>query len=467
MPPLGSPRNDTRSGCVEACRRERCRPDFALTTRTRRPCSSCAGGWTACPWPSSSPPPASRCSPHALVERLGNRLDLLKGGARDAPERQRTLRDTISWSYRTALGDEQRLLALLAVFSGATLEAVEAVAGRMPELDAIDVLEGSGRWLARAWSVRSRRGRRAAAVDAGDDPRLRDRTARRRRGGETRLTGARRVLRRLDPAPLREGHRRRRRSCCGADGRRHREPQRGVALLGGRGELQGARQAHRRLVAAQQRAWLVPRDHEADHRSPRSVVVDAVEPGRACAADPAADELGPRPDGIRGLHGPRPNERSSVPWSCARRRASSRSCSRCCVGSHRSTSIEPSSRRPGRIGEQLLALGERFDDARAGSRDTCSSARAKGCSLASIRASNTSNWRSRRTTRAAYGRAFRCRQRPRGGVQCRRRDAAVDAGVSRPSTRPRRKPWTSRTTAPSAEPRLRELPHRPDPRVAP
>jgi predicted ATPase len=77
-----------------------------------------------------------------LVERLGNRLDLLKGGARDAPERQRALRDTIAWSYELLTDDEQRLLALLAVFSGTTIEAVESVAARVESLDTIDVLDG-------------------------------------------------------------------------------------------------------------------------------------------------------------------------------------------------------------------------------------------------------------------------------------------------------------------------------------
>jgi predicted ATPase/class 3 adenylate cyclase len=81
-------------------------------------------------------------SPQALVERIGNRLDLLTGGARDAPERQRTLRDTIRWSHELLTGAEQRLLAVLAVFSGFTLEAVEAVAGRVQGLDAVDVIDG-------------------------------------------------------------------------------------------------------------------------------------------------------------------------------------------------------------------------------------------------------------------------------------------------------------------------------------
>ena len=38
-------------------------------------------------------------SPAQILERLEQRLPLLTGGARDAPERQRTLRATIEWSY--------------------------------------------------------------------------------------------------------------------------------------------------------------------------------------------------------------------------------------------------------------------------------------------------------------------------------------------------------------------------------
>jgi predicted ATPase/class 3 adenylate cyclase len=80
-------------------------------------------------------------SSQTLVERLGDRLDLLTGGARDAPERQRALRDTINWSYELLTPDEQRLLALLAVFSSATVEAVETIAGRVQGSEGIDVLD--------------------------------------------------------------------------------------------------------------------------------------------------------------------------------------------------------------------------------------------------------------------------------------------------------------------------------------
>src|SRR5690606_38418171 len=59
-----------------------------------------------------------------LKDRMTRRLPLLTGGPRDAPERQRTLRDTIAWSYEQ-LGREARVLfTRLAVFDGnAYLEA--------------------------------------------------------------------------------------------------------------------------------------------------------------------------------------------------------------------------------------------------------------------------------------------------------------------------------------------------------
>jgi predicted ATPase len=64
-----------------------------------------------------------------ILERLEHRLPLLTGGARDLPERQRTLRATIEWSYDLLGDEEQRLLSRLSVFSGGcTLEAAEDVA---------------------------------------------------------------------------------------------------------------------------------------------------------------------------------------------------------------------------------------------------------------------------------------------------------------------------------------------------
>jgi predicted ATPase/class 3 adenylate cyclase len=81
-------------------------------------------------------------SPAELLERLGRRLPLLTGGARNVPERQRTLRAAIEWSHDLLGPEERRLFARLSVFAGGwTLTAAEAVCGR--GLDA-DVLDGLG-----------------------------------------------------------------------------------------------------------------------------------------------------------------------------------------------------------------------------------------------------------------------------------------------------------------------------------
>jgi predicted ATPase len=67
-------------------------------------------------------------SPTALLERLAQRLPVLTGGGRDLPDRQRTLRDTIGWSYELLDETEQTLFSRLAVFAGGfTIDAAEQV----------------------------------------------------------------------------------------------------------------------------------------------------------------------------------------------------------------------------------------------------------------------------------------------------------------------------------------------------
>ena len=67
-------------------------------------------------------------TPKALLQRLDPRLPMLSGGARDLPERQRTLRDTIAWSYDLLGFAERTLFGRLSVFAGGfTLDAAEAV----------------------------------------------------------------------------------------------------------------------------------------------------------------------------------------------------------------------------------------------------------------------------------------------------------------------------------------------------
>jgi predicted ATPase len=68
-------------------------------------------------------------TPAQILDRLGKRLDLLKGG-RDADPRQQTLRATIEWSYDLLNQDEKDLFAHLAVFAGGCiLDAAEGVCG--------------------------------------------------------------------------------------------------------------------------------------------------------------------------------------------------------------------------------------------------------------------------------------------------------------------------------------------------
>ena len=73
--------------------------------------------------------------PAALVLMLQQRLTLLTGGAHDLPERQRTLRDEIAWSYDLLAPPEQALFRHLAVFVGGfTLAAAQAVANAAGDL---------------------------------------------------------------------------------------------------------------------------------------------------------------------------------------------------------------------------------------------------------------------------------------------------------------------------------------------
>jgi predicted ATPase/class 3 adenylate cyclase len=66
--------------------------------------------------------------PEALLARLSKRLQVLTGGARNQPQRQQTLRNTLDWSYDLLRPNEQALFRRLGVFVGGwTLQAAEAV----------------------------------------------------------------------------------------------------------------------------------------------------------------------------------------------------------------------------------------------------------------------------------------------------------------------------------------------------
>jgi predicted ATPase len=77
--------------------------------------------------------------PQALLARLGQRLELLRGGARDRPERQQTLRATLDWSFDLLGEEEQRLFGRFSVFGGGfRLEAAEVVCDA--SLDGVEAL---------------------------------------------------------------------------------------------------------------------------------------------------------------------------------------------------------------------------------------------------------------------------------------------------------------------------------------
>ena len=86
---------------------------------------------------------ARTLSPLEIVRRLDSNLELLTGGARDLPPRQRAIRSAIDWSYDLLTEGERQLFRCMSVFvSGCSQQAAEAVCNAEGELK-IDVPEGT------------------------------------------------------------------------------------------------------------------------------------------------------------------------------------------------------------------------------------------------------------------------------------------------------------------------------------
>jgi predicted ATPase/class 3 adenylate cyclase len=83
--------------------------------------------------------------PGEILARFEERLPLLISGARNLPERQRTLRGAIEWSYGLLDAPQKLLFCRLAIFSGGcTLDAAEAICNPDGELgiDTLDAMAG-------------------------------------------------------------------------------------------------------------------------------------------------------------------------------------------------------------------------------------------------------------------------------------------------------------------------------------
>jgi predicted ATPase len=136
VPPLDLPDGDTPLADVPAVqlflnRAQAVKPAFALTAENEEAVAAICRRLDGLPLAIELAAARIKLlSPQAILGRLEKRLDLLTGGAGDLPERQRTLRDAIEWSYNLLEPPEQMLLARLGVFAGGcSLEFADAVAG--------------------------------------------------------------------------------------------------------------------------------------------------------------------------------------------------------------------------------------------------------------------------------------------------------------------------------------------------
>ena len=154
----------------------------------------------------------------AILTRLDQRLTFLTGGARDRPDRLRTLRNAMTWSYDLLEVDEQRLLRSLAHFRGGfSLNAAEAISNEVSgrEDDVLELVASFGHRLRRKygqlWGAQSAQAttappaqaatsamRRFASQAARRPPLPSPRTSTGRSSPRRRPRGVRRMLRELE-----------------------------------------------------------------------------------------------------------------------------------------------------------------------------------------------------------------------------------------------------------------------------
>ena len=113
------------------------RPDLPLTPANITAIDAVCGQLDGLPLAIELAASRSRfLSPAALLARLSERLRVLVGGPRDAPERHQTIRATLAWSHELLSVDERTLFQRLAIFeNGAPLDAVDPVCNPDGDLD--------------------------------------------------------------------------------------------------------------------------------------------------------------------------------------------------------------------------------------------------------------------------------------------------------------------------------------------
>lgn len=146
VPPLGLPQVDTQHTTLEELVRfeavqlflERARsvkPSFELTDENAEAVAELCLRLDGLPLAIELAAARIRLfSPQALRQQLADRLKLLRGGARDLPERQQTLRGTIDWSYQLLNAQEKILFEVISIFASCTFEAAASVLSKLDPL---------------------------------------------------------------------------------------------------------------------------------------------------------------------------------------------------------------------------------------------------------------------------------------------------------------------------------------------
>jgi predicted ATPase/DNA-binding CsgD family transcriptional regulator len=152
LPPLDTPKADLSLDENELAampavalfveRAGECQPDFALTAENAADVAAICRRLDGLPLAIELA--ATRIKilpPAALLARLEPRLPLLSGGGRDLPARQRTMRDSVAWSYDLLSPAEQAAFRRLCVFVGGfTIEGAEAIVERCGTPSVLDLL---------------------------------------------------------------------------------------------------------------------------------------------------------------------------------------------------------------------------------------------------------------------------------------------------------------------------------------